>query len=857
MSAQVTSGLQRFRQAFGAGFLVTIVCASGMARPALSADIQTLRSDVKKIVQDLVDGCRNDFKSYCSSVTTGDGRLAFCLTAHADKRSSQCESALSNARREAEALLKSHAQSCQSDIASLCSGTVPGEGRIAKCLLDQRSSLSQTCGEVAEAVEDIIFPPSNPSVEAATAPAASEVNQTSEPSAAPSADEIIGALDAKVASIIEGGKQGCAADLEQHCATVTPGEGRLALCLIAHADKRTASCERALAEARTEAETLINEIDKSIQACAPDIASLCSGTQSGDGRIAQCLMEQRGSLNASCGQVLDKLSRVIFPPANEAARAPAALEANQTAEVSAAPSAEEIIGALDAKVASIIEGGKQGCAADLEKHCATVTPGEGRLALCLIAHADKRTASCERALAVARTEAETLINEIDKSIQACAPDIASLCSGTQPGDGRIAQCLMEQRGSLSASCGQVLDKLSKVIFPPANEAAAAATAPAEAIAEAGKEEANEPVAGTPDQKPAVLVALDSKVQAIIEQGKQGCAADLKTHCSTVTPGEGRLAFCLTAHADKRTASCETALAVARKEAEVLITEVNRSIEACSPDIADLCSGTEPGEGRIAQCLAEQRDALTESCGQVLDKLSKVIFPPSNKPVVGETTPSASAQITTGALKPAPVAVEKTCRSVAISVTDWGQDATKQDARALLKKQVSGFVARRGLQDYTAGGATVACASNLDLVVAGYYTCEAKTRVCWEQAVQDEGRWTVGSWRRHNQPDRLTLLSDQLDVVHDGGMVGARPDDQVIMRFVRTNEMPLFDGVADFVPEARALAILLPDPNRSASHVCVGRPLSCSRRQGDRRMVLVCRFDDAIRFARRIGQSCRL
>jgi len=119
-------------------------------------------------------------------------------------------------------------------------------------------------------------------------------------------------------------------------------------------------------------------------------------------------------------------------------------------------------------------------------------------------------------------------------------------------------------------------------------------------------------------------------------------------------------------------------------------------------------------------------------------LSKVIFPPSNKPVVGETPTSASAQITTGALKPAPVAVEKTCRSVAISVTDWGQDATKQDARALLKKEVSGFVARRGLQDYTAGSGTVACATNLDLVVAGYYTCKARTRVCWEKAVQDAG-----------------------------------------------------------------------------------------------------------------------
>ena len=127
-------------------------------------------------------------------------------------------------------------------------------------------------------------------------------------------------------------------------------------------------------------------------------------------------------------------------------------------------SGADLIHALDAKVMGIVEKGKLGCAADLEAYCASVTPGEGRLAFCLTAHADKRSASCERALAVARSEAETLINELDQSIQACAPDIASLCSGTQPGEGRIAQCLLEQREKLGSSCGQVIDKLSRVIF---------------------------------------------------------------------------------------------------------------------------------------------------------------------------------------------------------------------------------------------------------------------------------------------------------------------------------------------------------------------------------------------------------
>ena len=651
-------------------------------------------------------------------------------------------SALSVARREAENLMKQYVQSCESDIAFLCSGTEPGEGRIAQCLLDHRASLSQTCGEVADIVETIVFPASNPGATGTTTAAIPTATATSAPAKEAgvlSGTEIINALDTKVAGIIEKGKQGCAADLEKYCSSVTPGEGRLAFCLTAHADKRTPSCESALAVARSEAEALIDEVDQSIQACAPDIAALCSGTQPGDGRIAQCLLEQREALSSSCGQVLDKLGNVIFPPRNQAvadSAVPAETMPESQPKEASAVSGAKIINALDIKVAGIIEKGKQGCAADLETYCSSVTPGEGRLAFCLTAHADKRTPACESGLAVARSEAEALINEVDQSIQACVPDIASLCSGTQPGEGRIAQCLLEQREALSSSCGQVLDKLGKVIFPPRNKAADASKSPASMPLENTKEPAA-PSLGPAGQKSAVLVALDAKVQGIIERGKQGCAADLEKYCSSVTPGEGRLAFCLTAHADKRTPACESALAVARSEAETLISEVNQSIEACAPDVAALCSGTEPGEGRVAQCLADQRDMLTETCGEVLDTVGKVIFPPSNRPAVGQATPSGNAQITTGAVNPVPAAEEKVCRTVEASVTDWGQDATKQDARKRLKSQVGSFVAKRGLEDYTAGSGTVTCSADLNLLVAGYYTCKAKTRVCWSPETQQE------------------------------------------------------------------------------------------------------------------------
>ena len=146
--------------------LLTLVCAPWFVPPALGADVDPLRAGVPQIVENLTNGCRGDFQSYCSSVTPGEGRLAFCLVAHADKRSPQCDSALSGARREAEDLMKQYVESCEADIAFLCSGTKPGDGRIAQCLLDHRSSLSQTCGEVADIVETIIFPASNAEVAA-------------------------------------------------------------------------------------------------------------------------------------------------------------------------------------------------------------------------------------------------------------------------------------------------------------------------------------------------------------------------------------------------------------------------------------------------------------------------------------------------------------------------------------------------------------------------------------------------------------------------------------------------------------------------------------------------------------------
>ena len=53
---------------------------------------------------------------------------------------------------------------------------------------------------------------------------------------------------------------------------------------------------------------------------------------------------------------------------------------------------------------------REGCSPELARHCAEVTPGEGRLLACLYAHGDKLSGQCEFALYDAAARLERAIN---------------------------------------------------------------------------------------------------------------------------------------------------------------------------------------------------------------------------------------------------------------------------------------------------------------------------------------------------------------------------------------------------------------------------------------------------------------
>lgn len=383
------------------------------------------------------------------------------------------------------------------------------------------------------------------------------------------------------------------------------------------------------------------------------------------------------------------------------------------------------IESVRSNVREVVEDVTARCRYDLEKYCAGVTPGEGRLAFCLMANADKRSPQCEYALFDAGRAADKIIVNTDLAADACQADAGKLCAGTELGEGRIVRCLADQRPALSEKCGQVIDVVGTVVFPIHNDvvadSAATLTSPAEIVAEAPLP----PVTAPAGLGTAIVATLQTKVHEIIEKGKQGCRSDLETYCADVTPGEGRLAFCLIAHADKRSVPCEDALTVARVEAETLIESVNQSAEACLPDIAALCSGTEPGDGRIAQCLVDQKPSLTEKCGEVVEVIGKVVFSAHNQPAPEIATGSINSKSV-----PANAGTPKDkCRTLETSVTDWGKDATSNVARKLLKGRAARYAAKQGLKDYKSGGGTVSCSTNVNLGFAGNYTCRARTTVC--------------------------------------------------------------------------------------------------------------------------------
>jgi len=101
-------------------------------------------------------------------------------------------------------------------------------------------------------------------------------------------------------------EKGCAADLQNFCATVTPGDQRLLACLYAFSDQLSAPCEYALFDAASQLQREVAELAYVANECDDDLGRFCGTVAAGQGRLLQCLDQNAKKLSPRCSAALDE-----------------------------------------------------------------------------------------------------------------------------------------------------------------------------------------------------------------------------------------------------------------------------------------------------------------------------------------------------------------------------------------------------------------------------------------------------------------------------------------------------------------------------------------------------------------------
>ena len=101
-------------------------------------------------------------------------------------------------------------------------------------------------------------------------------------------------------------------------------------------------------------------------------------------------------------------------------------------------------------------GGHGPCAADVQKFCASVQPGGGRIIECLKSHEADLSPACKAREAKGEVRRAERKESREAVHAACKDDVAKLCGSVAPGGGNVMRCLRDHRDQVSAGCKSTL-----------------------------------------------------------------------------------------------------------------------------------------------------------------------------------------------------------------------------------------------------------------------------------------------------------------------------------------------------------------------------------------------------------------
>ena len=127
------------------------------------------------------------------------------------------------------------------------------------------------------------------------------------------------------------------------------------------------------------------------------------------------------------------------------------------------------------------------------------------------------------------------------------------------------------------------------------------------------------VSAQTDLGKTILEKLTAKVAKL----ESACAKDIKKYCSTVTPGEGRMIYCMQAHEDKISIKCAFELGEAATSVQTAADALKDAVIACKAEISGVCGKTVPGQGRIAACLLSNKSTASAGCVEAIQKIESM------------------------------------------------------------------------------------------------------------------------------------------------------------------------------------------------------------------------------------------
>ena len=115
---------------------------------------------------------------------------------------------------------------------------------------------------------------------------------------------------------------------------------------------------------------------------------------------------------------------------------------------------------------------------------------------------------------------------------------------------------------------------------------------------------------------SIVDTLTTRIQKL----EKSCARDITKYCRTVTPGEGRMIYCLQAHENKISAKCAFELGDTSTSVQTSADALKDAVIACKAEISGVCGTILPGQGRIAACLIANKSAASTACAEAIRKV---------------------------------------------------------------------------------------------------------------------------------------------------------------------------------------------------------------------------------------------